>query len=275
MMLSSIEAQDPSICLSPETLIAVTGDTNTPLSELTSLAKTYSLPLLDPKNISNSSPAYLLYKSIERLEIRSTTEKNAIFIDFLAGKHRHRRMQGGGKGQDIAKAIGLHKIKHPSVLDATAGLGGDSFTLATLGCSVTMLERQPCVQALLQDALMRALASKDQPVIDIVKRMQLLTRDAQDYLQALDKAHYPDVIYLDPMFPVRKKSALVKKEMQFFHHIVGDDEDSAALLSLSLSRAKKRIVVKRPRLAEALNKRVADFSITGKTTRYDVYLPKQ
>jgi len=275
MMLDPAEAGSHPLDSSPETLIAVAGDANITVTELSSLATSCNLPVLSKIPSSDTQPAYLLYKSTERLEIRSTTEKNSVFIDFLEGKNRHRRIRGGGKGQDIAKAIGLHKIKQPSILDATAGLGGDSFTLATLGCSITMLERQPCVHALLQDAITRALQSNDQAVIDIVNRMQLHATSAQDYLQTLDANDYPDVIYLDPMFPERKKSALVKKEMQCFHHIVGNDEDSAELLRLSISRAKKRIVVKRPRLAPSLNKQIADFSITGKTTRYDIYLPQQ
>ncbi|MFW5427415.1 MAG: class I SAM-dependent methyltransferase, partial [Methylophagaceae bacterium] len=78
----------------------------------------------------------------------------------------------------------------------------------------------------------------------------------------------------DPMFPTRSKSAQVKKEMQFFHYIVGADEDSEKLLLESLNLAKKRIVVKRPRLAEQLTDIIQPaFEINGKSTRYDVYLP--
>ena len=77
------------------------------------------------------------------------------------------------------------------------------------------------------------------------------------------------------MFPTRNKSAQVKKEMQFFHDIVGNDEDAESILLLALEKAKKRIVVKRPRLAEQLTESVKPaFEIVGKSTRYDVYLPK-
>jgi len=95
-------------------------------------------------------------------------------------------------------------------------------------------------------------------------------------LEALTKDSQPDVIYLDPMFPSRSKTAQVKKEMQFFHDIVGPDTDSEELLLKALSCAKKRIVVKRPRLAEKLLDNIKpDFEIIGKSTRYDIYLPKQ
>lgn len=259
----------------PATTIAVAGDDSITPGELITLASQCSLPLLSNLTDSDASPNFLLYQSQERLEIRSTTDNTAIFADFVEGKTRHRRLQGGGKGQDIAKAIGFHKIKQPTIIDATAGLGGDSFVLASLGGIVTLLERQTCIHALLDNAITRASQTDEQSLIGIIQRMKLIHISAQTYLQSLSEADYPDVIFLDPMFPERKKTALVKKEMQFFHQLVGNDEDSADLLALALSKAKKRIVVKRPRLAPYLNHQTADFFIKGKTTRYDVYLPKQ
>jgi 16S rRNA (guanine1516-N2)-methyltransferase len=73
------------------------------------------------------------------------------------------------------------------------------------------------------------------------------------------------------MFPERKKSAQVKKEMQIFHDIVGDDEDAATLLEQARSIARKRVVVKRPRLAGTLGQQKASACVTGKTTRFDIY----
>ena len=61
--------------------------------------------------------------------------------------------------------------------------------------------------------------------------------------------------------------------MQFFHDIVGSDTDAVKLFLAALPRANKRIVVKRPRLAERLGNAQPNFVITGKSTRYDVYLP--
>ncbi len=198
----------------------------------------------------------------------------SISIDFAEGKTQHRRLHGGGKGQDIAKAIGLNKISEPTVLDLTAGMGGDAFVLATLGATMTMVERNPVVHALLKDALDRAQLKTDTELQEILARLSLIKQHATDYLNHLNEADYPDVIYLDPMFPTRNKSAQVKKEMQFFHDIVGTDEDSEAVFLLALNKAKKRIVVKRPRLAEKLTESVQPaFEITGKSTRYDVYLP--
>ena len=83
--------------------------------------------------------------------------------------------------------------------------------------------------------------------------------------------YYPDVIYLDPMFPERMKSALVKKEMRILHRLVGEDVDADQLLAIALKRARKRVVVKRPRLAPTLINVSPSFCVKGESIRYDVY----
>lgn len=219
---------------------------------------------------------YQLVQTPERLELHDTHDPKmgAVYVDFVAGKAQHRRLFGGGKGQDIAKAIGLHKFKNPHVLDATAGLGREAFVLASLGCTVTLLERSPIVHALLQDGLKRARECSDSEVQTIVARMTLHHASAHEWLPTLAPNSLPDVIYLDPMFPERQKSALVQKEMRFFHEIVGDDNDADVLLALAIRHAKHRVVVKRPRHAPMLAGSKPAFVITGKAVRYDVYLGK-
>lgn len=217
---------------------------------------------------------YQLVQTPARLELHDTHDPKVgpVYVDFVAGKAQHRRKFGGGKGQDIAKAIGLHKHKHPHVIDTTAGLGREAFVLATLGCTVTLLERSPIVHALLADGLHRALSSDDEEAVAIARRMTLHLADAHDWLQTLPAEVVPDVIYCDPMFPERHKTALVQKEMRFFHEVVGSDDDRDALLALARCRAKHRVVVKRPRHAPELAACKPAFVITGKAVRYDVYL---
>ncbi|SEA62090.1 16S rRNA (guanine1516-N2)-methyltransferase [Thiothrix caldifontis] len=219
---------------------------------------------------------YQLVQTPARLELHDThgPKVGAVYVDFVEGKAQHRRKFGGGKGQDIAKAIGLHKFKHPYVIDATAGLGRESFVLATLGCTVILLERSPIVYALLADGLQRALASDDAESVAIASRMTLHQADALAWLKTVSADALPDVVYLDPMFPERQKSALVQKEMRFFHAVVGADEDSDALLELAIQQATRRVVVKRPRHAPELQGIKPAFVIAGKAVRYDVYLGK-
>ncbi len=102
--------------------------------------------------------AFALVLTAERLELRKTDEPKlgSIFVDLVGGAVGHRRKFGGGKGQSIAKAVGLNKGSTPRILDATAGLGRDAFVFASLGCHVQMIERNPVVAALLEDGLERA-----------------------------------------------------------------------------------------------------------------------
>jgi 16S rRNA (guanine1516-N2)-methyltransferase len=190
-----------------------------------------------------------------------------IVVDFASGAASYRRLHGGGKGEAIAKACGLNKKRDLTVLDATAGLGRDAFVLASLGAKVTLVERNPAVAALLFDGLRRAAAINELNWLG--ERMQLLHSSA---LEALQQHGAVDVVYLDPMFPPRDKTALVKKEMRAFHDVVGSDTDADALLAPALKLAQKRVVVKRPGYADFLAEKAPTMSVTGKNNRFDVYI---
>ncbi|KPB71008.1 Ribosomal RNA small subunit methyltransferase J [Pseudomonas cannabina] len=195
----------------------------------------------------------------------------AVRVDFVEGAVAHRRLFGGGTGQMIAKAVGIQPGIRPSVLDATAGLGKDAFVLASLGCDMSLIERQPIIAALLDDGLARGRADRD--VGSIVARMRLLTGNSIDLINTwVDEP--PQVIYLDPMFPHREKTALVKKEMRLFRPLVGDDMDAPALLQAALALATHRVVVKRPRKAPCIEGPKPGYALDGKSSRYDIY-PKK
>lgn len=195
----------------------------------------------------------------------------AVRVDFVEGAVAHRRLFGGGTGQMIAKAVGVQSGVRPQVLDATAGLGRDAFVLASLGCQMTLIERQPLIAALLEDGLARAKG--DAEVGPIVAHMQLLHGDAIQ-LMAGWVGTPPQVIYLDPMFPHRDKTALVKKEMRLFRPLVGADQDAPALLAAALELASHRVVVKRPRKAPCIEGPKPSYALEGKSSRYDIY-PKK
>jgi 16S rRNA (guanine1516-N2)-methyltransferase len=199
-----------------------------------------------------------------------------IRADFYGGTVTYRVQKGGGRGQMIAKAVGL-KQAGLRVYDLTAGLGSDAFVLASLGCSVGLCERHPVVRALLEAAYTEALdfahaAIERKDLLSSLERMQLLEGDAETVLAKLSTQAQPDVIYLDPMFPKRTKHALVKKEMQVLQGLVGPDADADGLLELALACAKKRVVVKRPKLAPNLADQVPSHVLTGKANRFDIYM---
>jgi|TARA_R110000851_G_scaffold26454_3_gene75019 16S rRNA (guanine1516-N2)-methyltransferase len=193
-------------------------------------------------------------------------------VDFVAGKAAHRRRFGGGRGQLVAKACGLTKGVSPSIVDATAGLGRDAFVLASLGAQVLLIERVAAIAALLDDGLKRA--SRHSDTADIAARMTLRHGDAAQSLAALvASAHFePQVIHLDPMFPHREKSALVKKEMRLFRELAGDDDDAPRLLEAALDVATHRVVVKRPIKAPPIAGPAPQHTLEGKTSRYDMYV---
>ena len=155
----------------------------------------------------------------------------------------------------------------------------DAFVLASLGCTVTMLERNPIVHSLLADGLARAhiSAEDDFELRDIMQRISLLEANSAEYLQkgASSDLASADVVYVDPMFPERKKSAKVKKQMQAFHAIVGADLDADKLLALALKVANYRVVVKRPAGANYLADSKPSYALEGKSTRYDIYTLKK
>lgn len=213
-----------------------------------------------------------LVQQASQLELRQLDEPKvgAVTVDFASDALTFRRLHGGGKKEAIAKAVGLKGQDSLHVLDATAGLGRDAFVLASLHCKVDMIERSPVVAALLQDGLNRA-ALNPELAKWLPTRMQLLHGVAIDLLNNW-QGHRPDVVYLDPMFPHRKKSAAVKKEMRLFQQLLGPDEDADLLLEPALALAKKRVVVKRPSGAPFLAGKKPQIEMLGKANRFDVYL---
>ncbi len=211
---------------------------------------------------------YWLLLTPDYLGLQATKEKSLPFyIDFLSGKMQYRRKSASLRREALARALGLKNNTQPTIVDATAGLARDSFILAVLGFEVQLLERSPIIYALVHDALQRAM--KNAELAPIVQRMRLIQADAITWLKTAEK---PDIIYLDPMFPERKKSALVKKEMRIFHDVIGDDVDADALLQTALACATQRVVVKRPRLAPALAGIKPSYTLSGSSSRFDIYL---
>lgn len=217
---------------------------------------------------------FSLIQTGEHLELKKNDEPKlgAVYVDFASGAMAHRRQFGGGRGEAVAKAVGIKKDYLPSVIDATAGLGRDAFVLAAIGCQVMMFERHPVVAALLADGLQRGY--QDPTIGEWLKaRLSLQYLAEGQSLDSFSPQQKPDVIYLDPMFPHRQKSALVKKEMRIFQHLVGHDLDADNLLEPARRLAGKRVVVKRPDYAPFLADQKPIAQIETKNHRFDIYLP--
>ncbi len=234
------------------------------------LASKLNLKLLPPQDHSQLPDSQIVLSVGDIISLQPCGKKasGAVYVDFVSGAVDHRRKFGGGKGQTIAKAVLVKNLKNPYIIDATAGLGRDGFIFASLGARVQMIERNPIIAEILQDGLNRAANCPD--IADIISRISLFKGGAVDFLANMTEK--PDVIYLDPMFPVREKSALVKKEMRVLKAVAGEDLDAGELFEAAINKAKRKVVVKRPRIAPAISDRRIDLSFEGKANRFDVYI---
>lgn len=234
------------------------------------LAQQLKLPFID----SLTDPAYdfLLVLTPDYLGIQDCQHKKfqPFYIDFNAGKLHHRSKLAGRRTELIAKAMGIKPGDKPVIIDATAGLGRDSFILASIGYHVTLLEKSLIVHALLANALTRMHPSSH--LAKVATRMTLINANAVDWLKNLAANARPDIIYVDPMFPERQKSASVKKEMLLLQQLLPAEEQDDALFNQALACAVKRVVVKRPRLAGHLADKPPTYSLMGKSSRFDIYV---
>lgn len=225
------------------------------LSKAEALASRLSLP------INNSSPQ----------QLRLTPDKLVLSIQPFLPLYADFNSDTWKKRHEAGKKQGLVRACKPRpglvIWDVTAGWGRDAAVLASFGAKVLMLERNPIMAELLKDALDRQDADS-KAALDL----SLIRQDALAYLQALPEDHYPDLIYIDPMHPIRDKAALVKKDLQVLQQLVGVErpEDSLALLQLARLRVKEKVVVKWPQRKPALMQ--ASSSVHGKTVRFDLYL---
>ncbi|MEO0510221.1 MAG: class I SAM-dependent methyltransferase [Verrucomicrobiota bacterium] len=258
---------------------ALAGEFDLPLVDASGLKKSRAkdrLCFYQQHSVESRFLAFIVSEGAVRIALIDETKVLAIEADFTGATVSYRRKHGGGSGQMIAKAVGIKSGYVPAVLDATAGLGGDAFVLASLGCEMTLIERVPSVRAILRIGLQRAKEhQEDAQLVETLERMNLLEFDSRDYLKLLPEKSRPDVIYLDPMFPERTKSAAVKKEMRVFHELVGADSDACELLPLALESVRCRVVVKRPRIAPVLAGASPSYVLKGKSNRFDIYVKEK
>lgn len=176
-------------------------------------------------------------------------------------------------GEVIVKAA---RFKHMTgsliAVDATAGLGEDSLLLAASGFTVHMYEKNLIIAALLRDALSRARLSDNELLSAAAFRMSLHREDSIRAMKDLD--YSPDVVILDPMFPRRQKSGLIKKKFQLLQQLEPPADDEEELLEAALSCRPRKIIIKRPSKGPFLAGRKPSYSVKSGNIRYDcIILP--
>ena len=232
----------------------------------TSLAHELRLP--PPAFAPDKVPFYLAYNQ-NRLELIDTVSGYTSSVDFLSAQFQYRLRTNRSINQHLLKAVGIKQGVRPTICDVTAGYGIDGFYLASFGCKVTMIERYPAVWALLRDGLLRA-ADDSRTALIVKNNISLLRGDARDVLTHHNRRF--DTIYLDPMYPHRRKSALNKQKMRVLKSLVGDDRDQMRLFEAAKNYAVGRIVVKRPLTAPLIGKQSPSYQVKAQSSRYDVYL---
>jgi len=256
----------------------------------------------------------------------SSSSSSAFFVDLYPppnSKAGRRSSGASGTSDLLVKAVGPRKgpvgsngsRERAVVWDLTAGLGQDSLVLARNGAKrVRMVERHPIVAALLRDAIRRLellavmppsepqpncattatssspATNPKNPAKDLLETLSFSFGEAIDVLHRKDCSGC-DVVYLDPMFPARRKQSAVKKGMSMLHGLLethvassssGDDtqvrdtrqQEEQDLLTTAIDAAKLRVVVKRPIKAPLLGdgSTKPSHAIAGSVNRWDVYV---
>ncbi len=184
---------------------------------------------------------------------------NKFCIDFAEDRRNYHKKKSTMKKELIGRALGAGRAGL-RVLDLSAGLAIDAVFLAQLGFEVTALERNPLIFLALNEGHL---------TFSEELKLKFQFASAELILQNLSEDF--DVIYFDPMFPEKVKSALPRQEMVFFRNLVGSDSDAAQVLQLALQqKSVRRVVVKRPIKAPFLLKK-PHSQIVGKLVRFDIY----
>lgn len=178
-------------------------------------------------------------------------------------------------GEAVVRAVrGRRSARDLHVADATAGLGGDASALLRAGLRVTLIERDPLLAVLLEDALARWGEAEDEDEAGRARAATLRVGDARAVLPRLRPV--PDVIYLDPMFP-RLRGGAKRRSAAWLRawtgeRLPGAEDEDRELLATARAVARHRVVVKRPAKAPPLAPGVSG-SLRGRTTRFDLYAP--
>lgn len=172
----------------------------------------------------------------------------------------------------FSQAIGR---KTQTVIDATGGWLGDTLLMCSQNYHVNVIERHWVLQGFIDEACQRLeqsqwLQNNQAPLPELIKA------DAVEYFSSQE--FDADCIYIDPMFPPKlKRSAAVRKSMKVLQELVGQDNNPEKIFEAAYSSNVKRIVVKRPDYAQALDEGLSNIksateTLKGKLVRYDVYI---
>lgn len=234
------------------------------------ISERYKIPFFPHSNIDEVSDEIFLLEFHEKTIKLSRVfdgRKNYVDTGFLSGEMRH-RFKTFSRKQSLAKAVGFsgnNKDEIITVFDATGGYGRDAACLAYIGAEVTVCERNPAMYLLLEEAI------KEAEKENLFKgKLIPVFGDSSECLKELGRK--PEVIYLDPMYPQRRKKSLSKKNMQVLQSLAGSDPDREKLFYIALEHAGKRVVLKRPPDILPLCEEKLQMTFKDKIACFDIYM---
>ncbi len=177
-----------------------------------------------------------------------------------------RRISDGRLAHEMLVHVTKTETQGLKAIDATAGMGEDSLLLAASGYEVVMYEQNPVIAALLRDSIRRA--KKNPKLKEIVSRMKLIEGNSAELMHLQTNI---ELIYLDPMFPSKKKSSLTNKKLQLIQKLEQPCFEEEVLLDAAIAANPKKIIIKRPHNGKYLADRKPDYSVSGKAIRYDCF----
>jgi 16S rRNA (guanine1516-N2)-methyltransferase len=230
------------------------------------LAERLSVPLYHAPSPSIPEAFFLSWRDgALKLLDRELLKQGGLTVDIHPRPGEQRSFPAPKQGP-LAQALGR---KTKTVIDGTTGWAQDGLHIFRMGYDLLCMERSPVMVELLTDGFNR-LSQQDWMKNRNLQPPSLLAGNAIDLLMSLKSS--PDCVFLDPMFPAkRKKSALSKKSMMVLRDLLGDDQDKELLFEAALKVAGNRVVIKSPDYADPLGGKPNE-SFQGKLLRYDVYL---
>ena len=160
--------------------------------------------------------------------------------------------------------------KNLTILDMTAGLGKDSFMLASFGFNVLGCEQNSCVYK----ALKNAKEELDKIDFAVAKRLNFLEVNSFEFLKKTTDVF--DYIYFDPMFDAINDKTKAKKQMQFLRELTKtDNHEKQIVQSFNLARKKcaKFVIFKRHKRDNYFAKEHHSVLLAN-SVRFERYLPK-
>lgn len=207
---------------------------------------------------------FFIYKEDGLHFVKDSSQNKLLHVDFLKGSLGW-RLKRKDHETLLKKALGK-KNNNLTIFDGTAGFLSDALIFLALGHKVIACEQSKVLFLLLSDAIDRAKIK-----LSFLDNLNLIHGDALDVYKSMQNI---DVIYLDPMYPSKKKSALTSGSMSDIKSILKleniENLEDEVFFDFKKNKFKK-IILKRPIKSKIIDDSF-NYQIKGKSTRFDVYI---